>query len=71
RARRVHPTQKVGVSRDGRVRASMRVAAAPEVMAQLRTWLLGFGAAVRVVEPPELAQDIAAELRRAALRYES
>jgi predicted DNA-binding transcriptional regulator YafY len=70
RARRVHPTQKVAVARDGRIRASMRVAEAPEVMAQMKAWLLGFGSAVRVVEPPELAADVADELRRAALRYE-
>ena len=29
----------------------------------------GFGAAVRVIEPRELAEDIALELRRAADRY--
>jgi predicted DNA-binding transcriptional regulator YafY len=70
RARKVHPTQKLAVARDGRVRASMRLAQSPEVMAAVRAWLLGFGAGVRVVEPPELAEDVAAELRRAALRYE-
>ncbi|MGH7295295.1 MAG: helix-turn-helix transcriptional regulator, partial [Polyangiaceae bacterium] len=70
RARKVHPTQKLALARDGRVRASMRVAHSPEVLAAVRAWLLGFGAAVRVVEPPELAEDVAAELRRAALRYE-
>jgi predicted DNA-binding transcriptional regulator YafY len=31
--------------------------------------VLGFGAAARVLEPRELADDVAAELRRAAARY--
>jgi predicted DNA-binding transcriptional regulator YafY len=69
RARKVHPTQKVGVARDGRVRASLRVPHAPEVLSQVRAWVLGFGAAAHVLEPRELAEDVAGELRRAALRY--
>jgi predicted DNA-binding transcriptional regulator YafY len=69
RARKVHPTQKLAVARDGRVRASLRVPHSPEVLAQVRTWLLGFGAAAHVLEPTELADDVAAELRRAASRY--
>jgi predicted DNA-binding transcriptional regulator YafY len=36
---------------------------------RLRTWLLGFGAAARVLEPRELADEIARELQRAADRY--
>ncbi|HEY1695045.1 MAG TPA: WYL domain-containing protein [Polyangiaceae bacterium] len=69
RARKVHPTQKLAVARDGRTRASLRVPHAPEVLAQVRAWLLGFGAAAHVLEPQELADDVAAELRRAASRY--
>jgi predicted DNA-binding transcriptional regulator YafY len=42
---------------------------APEVLAQVRTWVLGFGAGARVVEPRELADALADELRRAASRY--
>jgi predicted DNA-binding transcriptional regulator YafY len=69
RARRVHPSQKLAVAADGRVRASLTVPEAPEVLAQLRSWVLGFGASARVLEPRELAEDLASELRRAAARY--
>lgn len=69
RARRVHPSQKLAVAADGRVRASLSLPESAEVLARARSWLLGFGAAVRVIEPRELAEDIALELRRAADRY--
>jgi predicted DNA-binding transcriptional regulator YafY len=69
RARRVHPSQKLAVAADGRVRASLTVPESAEVLARVRSWLLGFGAAVRVIEPRELAEDIALELRRAVERY--
>jgi predicted DNA-binding transcriptional regulator YafY len=69
RARRVHPSQKVAVAPDGRVRMSWALPDTPEVLERVRVWLLGFGAAVQVVEPAELADDIAGELRRAVARY--
>jgi predicted DNA-binding transcriptional regulator YafY len=69
RARRVHPSQKLAVAADGRVRASLSVPEAPEVMAHVRAWVLGFGASARVLEPRELADELAIELRRAAARY--
>jgi predicted DNA-binding transcriptional regulator YafY len=69
RARRVHPSQKVGVAPDGRVRMSWTLPDAPEILDRVRSWLLGFGAQVHVVEPAGLAEDIAGELRRAAARY--
>jgi len=69
RARKIHPSQKLAVAQDGRVRASLVVPETPEVLAQVRTWLLGFGSAARVVEPRGLAEDLADELRRAAARY--
>jgi predicted DNA-binding transcriptional regulator YafY len=69
RARRVHPSQKLAVAADGRVRASLSLPESAEVLARVRSWLLGFGASVRVIEPRELAEDIALELRRAADRY--
>jgi len=71
RGRRVHPSQKVAVAADGRVRVSLSVAETPEVLAQVRGWVLSFGASARVLEPRALAEDIAAELRRAASRYTS
>jgi predicted DNA-binding transcriptional regulator YafY len=69
RARRVHPTQKLAVAADGRVRASMQVPESPEVLDRVRSWVMAFGAAARVLEPRELADEIALELRRAAERY--
>jgi predicted DNA-binding transcriptional regulator YafY len=70
RARRVHPSQRVAVAPDGRVRASMSLPESAEVLERVKAWLLGFGAAVRVLEPRALAEDLARELRRAAERYE-
>ncbi len=69
RARRVHPSQKLAVAADGRVRASFTIPDAPEVLAELKSWILSFGAAARVLEPPELVGEIADDLRRAADRY--
>ncbi len=69
RARRVHPSQRVAVASDGRVRASMSLPESVEVLDRVRAWLLGFGAAVRVIEPRGLADELARELRRAADRY--
>jgi len=68
RSRRVHPSQKLAVAADGRVRASLSVPETPEVLAQVRTWILGFGASARVLEPATLAEEIADEIRRAAAR---
>jgi predicted DNA-binding transcriptional regulator YafY len=69
RARRVHPSQKLAIAQDGRVRASLAVPDCVEVMDRVRAWLLAFGAAARVFEPRELADEMARELRRAAGRY--
>jgi len=69
RARRVHPSQKLAVAADGRVRASLNLPECPDLFDRVRTWLLGFGAAARVLEPRELADEIAREVRRAAERY--
>jgi predicted DNA-binding transcriptional regulator YafY len=67
RSRRVHPTQKMATSPDGRVRLSMSVADPQAV----KSWVLGFGSSARVIEPEELAAEVASELRRALARYES
>lgn len=69
RGRRVHASQRVGIAADGRARASFAVPNDPHVMAAVRAWVLGFGASARVLEPRELADDVAEELRRAAARY--
>jgi predicted DNA-binding transcriptional regulator YafY len=67
RRRRFHPTQKTATAPDGRLRVSFGVPRIDEVC----SWVLGFGAAVRVVEPPELAQSVAKELRRALEKYDT
>jgi len=65
RRRRFHPTQKTATAPDGRLRVSFSVPRVDEV----RAWVLGFGATVRVVEPPELAESVADELKRAIAKY--
>jgi predicted DNA-binding transcriptional regulator YafY len=69
RTRRVHPTQKLAIAQDGRVRASLAVPECPEVLDRVRRWVLAFGAGARLLEPRDLAEEIARELRRAAERY--
>lgn len=65
RARRWHPTQKIATAPDGRVRLSMT---AP-TLDDARAWVLGFGGAAHVIEPPELAAQVHKELKRALARY--
>ncbi len=65
RARRVHPSQKVAAAPDGRVRVSLVVGE----LAPVTSWVLGYGGAARVIEPPELRQIVGAELRRALGHY--
>lgn len=69
RARRVHPSQKLAVAADGRVRASMVLPESAELFERVKAWVLSFGSAARVLEPRQLADDMASELRRAAARY--
>jgi predicted DNA-binding transcriptional regulator YafY len=69
RARKVHPSQRLASAPDGRLRASLAVPASPDVVARVRAWVLGFGSAAHVLEPKELADEVALELRRAASRY--
>jgi predicted DNA-binding transcriptional regulator YafY len=69
RGRKVHPSQRLAVADDGRVRISLVVPEEATLLAAVKAWVLGFGAGARVVEPRELAEDVAEELRRAAGRY--
>jgi predicted DNA-binding transcriptional regulator YafY len=67
RARKLHPAQKIATAPDGRVRLSVQL---PEALvAEARRWILGFADAARVIEPPELADDVARSLLAAAKRY--
>ncbi|HEX8796366.1 MAG TPA: WYL domain-containing protein [Polyangiaceae bacterium] len=69
RVRKVHPSQRLASAPDGRLRASLAVPASPDVVARVRAWVLGFGSAAHVLEPKDLADEVALELRRAASRY--
>ena len=63
---RVWPdSQQIEDRPDGRLRVTLQVSNDWA----LRSWLLGFGAAVRVLEPPALMKTIADELARAHARY--
>jgi predicted DNA-binding transcriptional regulator YafY len=65
RNRRVHPTQKVAIASDGRMRLSVRV---PNLDC-IRPWLLSFGPRAKVVVPAELAAQITDQLRQAIALY--
>lgn len=67
RERTWHPTQSFRTLPDGRLELRMYVAETVE----LRTFVLGFGAQVEVLEPPTLRTDIGATVRAASLRYAS
>jgi predicted DNA-binding transcriptional regulator YafY len=67
RERRWHASQAVDLLPDGDIRLRMSVA----VTAELREWLLGFGAQVRVESPPDLVAFLRDEHLRAAARYEA
>ena len=61
-----HPSQTVTQRSDGSVIVALEVC----VDTALTTWILGYGASARVLEPAHLADEIAAELSRARARYE-
>jgi len=67
RSRRLHPQQKLATSPDGRVRVQLPFVNPDALVA----WVLSYGDAARVVEPPELVRQVAAVLERAASRYRS
>ncbi len=67
KSRRVHPQQKNFTAPDGRVRVSVPLVSVPAIV----SWVLGYGDAAHVIEPPELAREVGALLARAAQRYET
>ena len=60
-----HPSQRLRVEADGGLRFEVTVAGPIEI----RLWILSWGDAVEVLEPPELRDDVAATHARAAARY--
>jgi len=65
RSKKLHRDQRVAMSADGRLRLSVPLVNVDAFIA----WVLSFGDAATVVEPPEVARQIAAILDRAAARY--
>jgi predicted DNA-binding transcriptional regulator YafY len=65
RAERVHATQRIAAAPDGRVRLTMTVPISESVIA----WVMGFGAAARVVEPKELRDAVVGRMKEALERY--
>lgn len=65
RTRKVHPRQRWAPGPEGRIRVQVPLVSVPAIVA----WVLGFGDAARVVEPPELAREVGEVLARAAARY--
>lgn len=65
RSKKLHREQRIAMSPDGRLRLSVPLVNVDTFLG----WVLSFGDAARVVEPPELAEHVAGVLRRAAARY--
>jgi predicted DNA-binding transcriptional regulator YafY len=65
RSKKLHRDQRIAMSPDGRLRLSVPLVNVDAFIG----WVLSFGDAVTVVEPPDVAQKIAAILSRAAARY--
>lgn len=62
-----HESQQLSVQPDGGLLLELRLSAVEE----LKTWVLGFGADVEVLEPEDLKQEVVNELQRAMRKYQS
>lgn len=67
RSKKVHPRQRIAVAPDGRVRVSFPYQTSEPVV----RWVLGFGDAARVVNPPSLVSAVRDALANAAQKYTS
>jgi predicted DNA-binding transcriptional regulator YafY len=65
KARRHHPHQRIAIAPDGRVRVSLPFVDARAAIAFVLSW----GDAAKIVDPPELASEMATILSRAASKY--
>jgi predicted DNA-binding transcriptional regulator YafY len=65
RSKKLHRDQRVAMSADGRLRLSVPLVNVDAFIG----WVLSFGDAATVVEPPEVARQVASILARAAARY--
>jgi predicted DNA-binding transcriptional regulator YafY len=66
RSKKLHPQQKLATSPDGRVRVQLPLIDVPSLL----SWVLSYGDAARVVDPPELVRSVGETLARAAARYD-
>ena len=66
RETRWHPSETLTVADDGALTWRARVSGTLEI----RSWILGWGADVEVLEPPDLRTEIGAILRAASARYD-
>ena len=66
RSKKLHRDQRIAMSADGRLRLSVPLVNVDAFIA----WVLSFGDTATVVEPPELARQVASILERAAQRYQ-
>lgn len=66
RARKLHPNQRIATAPDGRVRVSLPLVDSRAAIAFILSW----GDAAHVVEPPDLVHEVGRILSRAAARYE-
>jgi len=60
-----HPSQQLRPRKDGQLELSLEVGDT----ADLRAWILSFGAGVEVIEPAELREAVRQELEHASARY--
>ena len=65
RAKKLHRDQRIAISADGRLRLSVPLVNVDAFVG----WVLSYGDAATVVEPPEVARRVAGILQRAAARY--
>jgi predicted DNA-binding transcriptional regulator YafY len=65
KSKRIHPQQRIANSPDGRVRLSLPLIESRAAIAFILSW----GDTARVVDPPELVEEMRAILSRAAARY--
>ena len=65
RGRVWHQSQAIDEQPDGRLRMTLEVS----IDWALKSWMLGFGAGVKVIRPASLAREMADEMRRGAERY--
>lgn len=66
KTKRLHPQQRTAIAPDGRVRLSLPLVDVRAAIAFVLSW----GDAARVIEPPELVAEVGDILARAASRYE-